>query len=311
MSLWGVALTWLAVLASPAAAQESAALAGEGDQADARSRFYTGAQLYEEGDYEAALTEFRASYRLQAVPVVQFNVAQTLRALHRYHEAVEAFRRYLDQGGEAIPRERREATERTIRALERRIAPITLVVEPRGASISIDGRRVGDAPLEEPLMLGAGRRAIAITADGHVPLTDEIEVVGREPRTLRIRLARRETAGSLRITSAPERAAIRVDGLEVGTAPIERRVPSGGHVIEAHLPGFETYRTSVELAERQALPLNVVLEEDTGPGLTGQWWFWAGVSALAVGAAIAIVVAVEPAEPDPIAGNAFNGVIEL
>jgi hypothetical protein len=298
---------------APALAQEpaEASLAEQADAVDARTRFYTGAQLYQEGNYEGALVEFRESYRLQPVPVATFNVAQALRALHRYHEAAQQFRRYLREGGDSIPDDRRASVERTIRALERRIAPITLRVEPAGAEIRVDGRRVGIAPLREPLLLGVGRRVIEITADGYVPLRDELEVVGRQPRTVPIRLARRETAGAIRITTRPEHAHLRVDGLAVGRAPLERRVPAGGHVIEAELPGYETYRASVELAPRQQLTLTAVLEEDTGPGLTGQWWFWAGVSAIAVGAAAAIVLATLSAEPDPVRGSSYDGVIAV
>ncbi len=307
-----VALT--APIASEALAQPGRGrrLAEQADDAEARSRFYTGAQLYQDGDYEAALLEFRESARLRPVPVVTFNIAQTLRAMHRYPEAIEELRRYLAESGEELPPDRRATVVRTIRALERRIATVTLSVEPRGAEIRVDGRVVGTAPLEGPLLLASGRRSLEVTAEGYVPVRDEVEVVGRQPRTLRIRLAPRETAGTIHLTSRPERASIRVDGLEVGEAPVSRRVPFGGHVVEAELPGYETYRTSVEIAERQELDLQVVLEEETDPGLFGRWWFWAGASAVVVGATVAIVLLAQPSDPEPIPGNSpFGSVIAV
>ena len=313
----GLSLALLALIVgsmSAAVAQDrhGQRLAEEADDAEARSRFYTGAQLYQEGDYEAALVEFRESARLRSMPVVTFNIAQTLRALHRYAEAVDVFRQYLDEGRDDLAADRRASVERTIRALERRIAPVTLAVEPRGAEIRVDGRTVGSAPLGGPLLLASGRRVLEITADGYVPVHDEVEVVGRQPRTLRVRLAPRESAGTVRVTSQPERADVRIDGLEVGEAPVERRVPFGGHVIEARLDGYETYRTSVEIGERQDFALQAVLDEETDPGLLGRWWFWAGASAVLVGATIAIVLLAQPADAEPIPGTSpFGSVIAV
>jgi len=286
-------------------------LAGSASEAEARSRFFTGAELYQEGDYEGALAEFRASYEMRHAPVASFNMAQTLRALHRYHEAVQVFERYLREARGEISSARLRRVRRTIRALQRRIAPITLQVEPAGARIRIEGRFAGEAPLREPLMLGAGRRDVEVTADGYVPVRDEIEVVGRQPRTVEIRLARRETAGTIAVTSDPEEAHIRVDGLEVGTAPIERRVSEGGHVLEASLDGYDLYRETLEIAPQQNLDLNVVLEEEREPGLVHRWWFWAGVSAVVLGGTITAIVLAQPGEPDPRPGTSHQEVIEL
>lgn len=301
--------------AAPAAAQgpgeSGAGLGASADEAEARSRFFTGAQLYQEGDYEGALAEFRKSYELRRAAVVSFNIAQTLRALHRYHEAVQVFERYLREARGEISAARRAQVQRTIRALKRRIAPITLKVQPAGAEIRIDGREVGEAPLGEPLMLGAGRRVVEVTADGYVSVRDELEVVGRQPRTVEIRLAKKETAGTIDISSEPDGAEVRIDGLEVGEAPVERKVPRGGHVIEASLEGYELYREPVEIAPRQSLSLNVVLEEEQPPGLVDRWWFWAGVSALVIGGTIAAIFLAQPDEPDPIPGNSHQQVIEL
>ncbi|MCZ7682733.1 MAG: PEGA domain-containing protein [Sandaracinaceae bacterium] len=276
---------------------------------EARDRFYAGAQLYEEGDYEAALAEFVASQRLNAAPVATFNIAQTLRALHRYEEAMAAYRRYLREGGESLPAARRAQVEGTIRALSRRIASITFEVEPAGAEVRVDGRSVGRAPLAAPLVLAVGRRVLEITAEGHVPMREELEVVGGRPRTVRVRLARHETAGTVRLTSQPERARVRIDGLDVGAAPLERRLPHGGHLIEAELPGHATYRASIELAPRQRLDLNLVLSG--AREWYEEWWFWTGASAVVVAAIVVIAVLAQPGPPQPIAGNSYDGIIAV
>ena len=282
-----------------------------GDEDEARRRFFAGAQLFEEANYEGALAEFEASYRVLPQPVVLFNIAQTQRSLFRYDEAVENFGQYLREGADRIPMPRQRQVRQTIAELERRIAAIRLNVVPAGATVLIDGRSVGQSPLPLAIRMSAGRRVIEVEADGYLPLREEIEVIGRTPRTIDVRLARRNTAGSLAVTAAPADAALRIDGLEVGHAPVRRQLPQGGHVIEAVLPGYEVYRTAIQLAPQQHLDLHAVLVEDRGPGLTGQWWFWAGASALVVAAAVTTFFIIQASEPEPVPGNSFNRVIEV
>ncbi len=147
-------------------------------------------------------------------------------------------------------------------------------------------------------------------ADGYESLREEIAVVGGVPRTIDVRLAQRDTAATLRLTSTPDDAALRIDGLEVGPAPVVRRVSPGGHVVEADLPGFEHYRTSIDLAADQELDLNVALSEESGGGILTRWWFWTAVGVVAVAAAATIIV-LSQREPEPIAGSSAPGVIEL
>lgn len=315
MQRWVPVLVWASLLSPAATAAQSttgtvpASESQEELEAAARQHFFDGATLYEEGDYEAALAKFQASAELRGVPVVYFNIAQTLRALFRYAEAIAMYRRYLEEGGDRITAARRREVRRTIEQLRRRLAPVTLLVEPAGTEIRIDGRLVGTAPLDDVLVLSAGRRRMELSADGYLPIRDDLEVAGGEPRTIRLRLARRETAGTVTITSAPREAAVRIDGLEVGAAPVSRRLPAGGHVVEADADGYETYRASIDLADRQELALHLVLDEDTDP-ITSRWWFWAGAGALVVGATVAVVLLAQPSEPDPFPGNSHPSVVQ-
>jgi len=297
-------LVLLLLVGSTAHAQEASG------GSDARQHFYEGAELFGEGDFEGALSAFELSYELERSPVILFNIAQTLRSLDRYADAVDAFVGYLAMGHDEISEEQKERVENTIARLRRRIAPITLDVRPTGARILIDGREVGVAPLVAPVRLAAGRRVLQVEAEGHESVRDEIAVVGGVARTLEIRLAEADTAAVLRLTSTPNDAEVRIDGLEVGPAPVVRRLPSGGHVIEAELAGFEDYRTSIELAPQQELDLNLALSEPSDESVWTRWWFWTAVGVVAIAAAVTIV-ALSQRDPEPIPGRSSPGVIEL
>jgi tetratricopeptide (TPR) repeat protein len=303
MRLWSAVLILL--VASSAQAQDAAA----GDE-EARQHFYEGAQLFGEGDFEGALSAFELSFELKRSPVILFNIAQALRSLDRYAEAIEKFEDYLEMGGSEISEEQRGRVSNTISSLRRRLAPITLDVSPPGARVIIDGHEVGTAPLREPLQLAAGRRVLQVEADGYESLREEIAVVGGVSRSIDVRLAQRDTAATLRLTSTPDDAAVRIDGLEVGPAPVVRRLSSGGHVVEADLTGYEHYRTAIDLDPDQQLDLNLALSEESGDGILTQWWFWTAVGVVAVAAAATIIV-LSQREPEPIPGSSAPGVIEL
>lgn len=67
--------------------------------------------------------------------------------------------------------------------------PARLTVEgPAGADVSVDGRPVGTVPFAVPVEVSPGTHFIAVTSNGHVAYTDELELGRGEKRALRVRL---------------------------------------------------------------------------------------------------------------------------
>lgn len=283
--------------------------------AAAREHFMRGVELFDEGSYDGALAEFRLSYDQSPVAGVLVNVALSLVELSRYDEAIDAYRRYLAEATRASA-ERRAAIEREIATLESRSAAIRLEVDRPGAEILIDGRSVGTTPLARPLRLAAGRRVLEVRLEGFVPVRDELEVAGGVDRIVSVRLAPVDRNGVVRVEAEPAEAELRIDGLDVGRAPVERRLPMGGHVIEAFLPDYRTWRTDVQLADDQELALRIVMERE-GADVTREWWFWTIVGVGIVGAAAAITTGVVCGATDActttlvIPGNVDPGVLRL
>ncbi len=283
--------------------------------AAAREHFMRGVQLFDEGSYDGALAEFRLSYDQSPLAGVLVNVALSLVELDRYDEAIDAYRRYLSAATHASA-ERRAAIEREIASLEARSATISLDVDRSGAEVLIDGRSVGSTPLTRPLRLTAGRRVLEVRLDGFVPVRDELEVVGGIDRSVLVRLAPVDRNGVIHIDAEPAEAELRIDGLDVGRAPVERRLPMGGHVIEGFLADYRTWRTDVQLADDQELALRIVMEHE-GPDVTRDWWFWTIIGIGIVGAVGAITAGVVCGATDActttvvIPGNVDPGVLRL
>lgn len=113
----------LGLLAPPALAQS----APDANQERAKELYQNGSLLYEEGRYEDAIVAFQEAYRLSEQPKLLYNIAQAQERLGRYQEALDTLSRYRAYA----PAEEREALDRRIRNLERRLeeqggaAPVT------------------------------------------------------------------------------------------------------------------------------------------------------------------------------------------
>src|SRR5690349_19002839 len=93
--LFAVAALATSAAAAPVLAQPRRGQPEDTGTTEARRHFETGAALFQARNYDGALAEFEESYRIRAVPVVLFNIAQTLKLLERYEEAIETYQRYL------------------------------------------------------------------------------------------------------------------------------------------------------------------------------------------------------------------------
>lgn len=89
---------------------------------EARRHFDRGVRLFDQGDNDGALVEFRRAWELSRRPSVLFNVAAAAQALRRYGEAVEALRLFLVEVPGAHPQ--RPEAEHTLRELEQLLARV-------------------------------------------------------------------------------------------------------------------------------------------------------------------------------------------
>src|SRR5215218_10346672 len=74
---------------------------------EAKSRFLKGLDLFKEGDYQAALIEFRRANELAPNYNVLYNIGQVYFQLTDYPNALNSLERYLKEGGDQVSAKRR------------------------------------------------------------------------------------------------------------------------------------------------------------------------------------------------------------
>lgn len=140
----------------------------------ARDLFMEGIEAFQDEDYESALQAFRLSYQINPVASVLYNIAMCHRALIQYVDSIDAFERYLADGGERISGGRRQEVEGLMRDMLQLIGRLRFNITPAEASVEVD-----DVPVElsqgRTLRVGGGTHTVRVGFAGHEEEIRQIE----------------------------------------------------------------------------------------------------------------------------------------
>jgi|GEM_PF-2532469 len=148
-------------------------------KAAAKARFERAVRLFEDGNYEAALVEFRTSIGDYPTRTAAVNITICFRKLGRYDEEKDA----LDELERSFPTTKRSELESLARAraeVADRLGTVAFSNLPPGTQITIDGRERGETPLAAPIAVSAGIRTVRATKRGYRPFERRVDVPARK-----------------------------------------------------------------------------------------------------------------------------------
>jgi len=151
--------------------------------------FATGIALYDERDFNGAAVEFRRAYQLAKNFHILYNLGRVAVEQHDYASAIDLFHRYLDEGRDQVPANRRNELQQEISNLHLRIRPPKATI--RGAPGRGSDRRCRHRAHPAPctIAVNVGRRRLSLRSTGHAPQVRLVDVPGQELVTIRISLA--------------------------------------------------------------------------------------------------------------------------
>ena len=152
-----------------------ATLAHAGDpKAEAKERFDKGVALFKDGDFDAALVEFRAAYNAQPHYAVRYNIGICLHKLHRYKEAFEELEAYLLEGGDEVPEAKQAEVQGILDELRALVGMVKIKCAVEGAALLVDG----EPAAKWTVVVDVGEHEIEVRAPGYKPFMKAIEVPG-------------------------------------------------------------------------------------------------------------------------------------
>lgn len=199
-------------------------------RSEARRHFEKGVALVDSGAYEAALLEFLVSRKIHLSRGATRNAALCLRHLGRFDEALDLFEELLAIPD--LPAAEREEFQSEVVSLRGLVAMVNIECPEFGASITIDGRNRGVAPLATPVRVSPGQRVVRVSKAGFAPFEARLELLSGQTVPLRVNLVPLAESGWLVVRESSGWVVdVVVDGADVGRTPWKGRVRSGGHVV--------------------------------------------------------------------------------
>jgi hypothetical protein len=183
----GLALPPLPAFAQPAQPSKQA-------RDEAGVRFRKGVDLFKDGDFQAALIEFRRAYDLAPNFNVLYNIGQVYFQLQDYPDALKTLQRYLNDGGNQIPNVRRAEVEKDIEKLEARVATLEVSSNVAGADVAVDDAPEGKTPLGKAILVGAGRHKITVSKTGFATATKVVEMASGDSTKVTLDLTEEHAA---------------------------------------------------------------------------------------------------------------------
>jgi tetratricopeptide (TPR) repeat protein len=178
-SLGALVIAFVLVSAPSAkAAESSGRTQTEGNVEKARASFQQGVDFFHEGNFEAALAEFRKAYVTAPSYRLLYNIAQSYYELHDYVNALKTYQQYLADGGAEIAASRRAQVEEAAQKLQARIAYLDILVNVAGAEVSVDDVPVGTSPLPDQVAVNPGPRRLSAVKAGLAATAKTITVAG-------------------------------------------------------------------------------------------------------------------------------------
>jgi PEGA domain len=177
---YALALSLSASFAAPALAQPSPPAGKGGTVEEAREHYDRGLQLFRDGAFDGAITEFQRAYELAPSFKLFYFIGQTHRQLNDFASALRAFEQYLKDGGKEVPAKRRAEVEREVAQLRKRVGRLEIVANEPGATVLVDDRTVGTSPLETPVAVNVGQHKVVAIKEGRQSPPATVAVAGDE-----------------------------------------------------------------------------------------------------------------------------------
>jgi hypothetical protein len=138
----------------------------------ARELDQQGVRAFRDGRFSDAIRFFVAAYRLGAPSSELWNVARSRERMDDVETAAGAIEQYLAQTD--LGAQDRADAERELQSLRARPSVLTVITEPSGAVITIDGRQTA-GPTPVSVEIHAGAHTIAVHHDGYATETRPLE----------------------------------------------------------------------------------------------------------------------------------------
>ena len=156
----------------------------EDNKAKAKKHFESGVNFMKTEDFDSAAAEFERSVELFPTKTGLFNLANCYKGLQRYGKAMTTIRILREKYADVLEGDFKHGVEAFEHTIEGMVAKLNVKVDRDGATIAVDGEKVGLSPLTYPLLLSPGKHKVSIRLEGHKYDVQKVKLLARDERSL-------------------------------------------------------------------------------------------------------------------------------
>jgi len=183
-----------AFLATAFVAISFSTIARADDSARAKELYDMGNKLYDEQKWAEAEAAYQSAWNLRKSFDLAGNLGDVEMQLGQYRDAAEHLSYAYDEFPTGGKPEVREALGKRIEEARLQVGVLTLKTNVIGARLYVDGKLVGQAPLEKGVFVDVGQRVIEARLDGHDDVLRTIDVTKGSKQEIELQLVAK-TAG--------------------------------------------------------------------------------------------------------------------
>lgn len=148
-----------------------------------------------------------------------------------------------------------------------KVVPLASTMEltsaPSGATVFIDGEKVGQTPLS--LQVLPGERAIKLELGSHLPVefTENVPVRG----SVKVERTLEKVPARIVVVALPEGTSIAIDGKEVGKNKVDQGINPGQHTVSLSREGYLPHEESLSIAPGDTANVERTLAPTTWTGV--------------------------------------------
>ena len=321
----GVAL--IAAMLHLVGAARAADSPGGDNVAEARAEFVAATEHVKDARWGEALAAFERSNARRPHALTTYNIGACERALGRLTRARVTLRRALEadqaSGQRELPRSFADEARTRLDEIASSLVLAGIALNPPDATLLVDGLAVVPDETERGTYVAglrsSGREVKAPGAAFVLVLDPGVHVFSLSragfanavvQRTLApgervgFRLDLKSLPATLSISADRAGSAVAIDGVDVGTAPVEVSRAAGTYRIAVRREGYVSYLTNVRVNPGDHPTLHATLPQESTP-VTQKAWFWTLAGVVVAGVAVGTYFATRPApeRPQPDGGG--------
>jgi hypothetical protein len=256
---------------------------------DAEALIQKALKLRQAGDDQAARPDLRRAYEISGTPRAAAQLGMCEHALGRWAEADAHLTEALRASKDPWVAKNRAVLEGSLAVVRKFVARVEIAGAPVGAEVLINGHLAGKLPLEDAVVVNAGRVDVELRAPGHRSGNTTIEVAAGHTKSIVLRLAP-SLRGAPQVAPANPRQNRQEEGQEkdgrvVGSVAPAR--PGAGEQGARREDSSASESPAGVDLRQQAGPPAAEAGADTSTPVYRRAWFWtlvaAGVMAVAGG----------------------------